>query len=73
VKVRVWTPVEEGAVQEVVAAVGAEKVPPEAVHARVRESPGLGSCTVAVREREPPVWTEVEEETRESRTGASLP
>jgi hypothetical protein len=36
-------PVEEGAVQEVAVAVGAEKVPLEAVHARVRVSPVLGS------------------------------
>ena len=43
VRVRVCRPGEEGAVQEVVAAEGSEKVPPEAVHARLRGSPGLGS------------------------------
>ena len=64
---------EEGAVQVVVAAVGSEKVPPVAVHARLRVSPVLGSRTVAVRERAPPVWTEVEEATRDSMRGASLP
>jgi hypothetical protein len=73
VKVRVWTPVEVGAVHEVVAAAGAEKEPPEAVQARVRVSLALGSWTVAVREREAPVCTEVEEATTESMTGASLP
>jgi hypothetical protein len=43
VKVRVWTPEEAGAVHEVEEAAGAEKVPPEALHPRVRVSPVLGS------------------------------
>jgi len=43
VRVRVWMPVEEGAVQEVVEEVVSEKVPLEAVHATERVSPALGS------------------------------
>ncbi len=72
VRVRVWMPVEEGAVQEGVAAEESEKVPLVAVQARVTESPGLGSWTAAVRETDSPVWTVVEEATRESMRGASL-
>jgi hypothetical protein len=72
VRVSVWTLMEEGAVQVVVAAVVSEKVPPVVLQARVRASPVLGSWTAAVRESEAPAWTEVEEATRESMKGASL-
>ena len=43
VTVRVWIPAEEGAVHEVVEAVGVEKVPLAEAQAKERVSPGLGS------------------------------
>ncbi|HYO68947.1 MAG TPA: hypothetical protein VEU33_23000 [Archangium sp.] len=72
VRVRTWTPREEGAVQEVVAALGSEKVPLVAVQAQVRVSPALGSCAVALRGRVPPAWTEVGDATTESMRGGLI-
>ena len=73
VKVRVWMPGVEGAVQDVLVAAGVEKLPAVAVHAEVSVSPVLGSRTVALRETVPPVCTVVMEATTESMRGASLP